>query len=278
MEDLANWQKDFLTNCFERVYLEPFLEHLQIQYNLDRSPFSVILLDLDHFKTMNDKYGHVFGDDVLKYFASSMRLSLDGYTEPTAHSYIFRYGGDEFIIVLPNKRSSEGCRIAAGILANVNKRHFLFKGKRFKMSFSAGVACFADDADSIEQLIENADKAMYFSKKHGKGMITEFSKIKFMQIMQKVGLFSVVSGLLLSFLIVMLAFHGVFNRFVIIKKKAQPVNVQPMKLQTIYFKSGGFLRGLVVKDAEQVEFKIFLDKGECSVTINKADILKIEND
>ncbi|MBI4708119.1 MAG: GGDEF domain-containing protein [Candidatus Omnitrophica bacterium] len=277
MEDISLWKKDFLTNCFERIYLEPFLEQLQVQYNFDRSPFSVILLDLDHFKTMNDKYGHVFGDDVLKYFASSMRLSLDGYTEPTAHSYIFRYGGDEFIIVLPSKRSYEGYRLAVNILGNITKRHFLFKGKRFKMSFSAGVACFTDDADSIEQLIENSDKAMYFSKKHGKGMITEFSKIKFMQIMQKVGLFSIISGLLLSFLIVMLAFHGVFNKFVFIKNKAVSAKVQPTKTQTIYFKSGGYLKGVIVKYDDKVEVKIMFDKGEGVVTINKADILKIED-
>ena len=172
MAFLFEGKRDFLTNCFTRDELGPFLDKAFIESRMYNQPVSILLIDVDKFKHFNDKYGHLCGDEILKYFSSTLRLSLD-----EVEHYPFRYGGDEFVIIFPKKTARETYTLEAKITKNIKNRHFLLKGRLFKMSLSGGIAVFPSDADSMDKLLEKADKAMYFSKRRRQGTTSIYGKI-----------------------------------------------------------------------------------------------------
>ncbi len=174
-----NATKDFLTNCYTREGIQPFLKRLEEDFITNKRPFSVLIMDVDHFKTFNDKFGHLYGDEVLKYFSSSMRLDLED--EENAP---FRFGGDEFIMVFPNKTAVDSARLANRLRKNMSTRSCLIKGHQISVTFSGGIACYPMDAGTIDDLLERADKALYYSKNHGRGRITKFSELAHKEIAQ----------------------------------------------------------------------------------------------
>ena len=121
---LEEAQKDFLTGFYLRESLKPFLEKLMLDSSIKKRHFSVALIDLDHFKRFNDKFGHNFGDEILKYAVSTIRLTFQGI-----QSYFFRYGGDEFIVVFPEKGPRETFNLIRKCSYNLNHRLFLYKNK-----------------------------------------------------------------------------------------------------------------------------------------------------
>lgn len=281
MEELITWEKDFLTNCFTRNTLYPFLDKLQLEASTTNKPFSIMLIDLDHFKSMNDTYGHAFGDDVLRYFSSSLRLILEGDdVSGIDKNFIFRYGGDEFIIVFPGKRSHEAYRKALKILYNIRRRHFLFRGRQFKITFSGGIATLPKDATTIDKLIECADRAMYFSKRRGKGRATQYSKIRAERIKLFLGAFFMFTTIAALLWTINLSSQGklgghFFIQKKFIQKKTQTKNI-PEALYTIHLKSGGVLRGTITKDEDPLKVRLIFDKGEGLIYLKKSEILKIE--
>src|SRR3989338_8934447 len=90
--------KDFLTGCYTREGLYPQVQKLQEDYQRYQTPFSVLIIDIDRFKSFNDKYGHETGDKILKYFSNAIRLDL-----VAERTHLFRLGGDEFVILFPAK-------------------------------------------------------------------------------------------------------------------------------------------------------------------------------
>ncbi len=175
----VNATKDFLTNCYTREGIQPFLKRLEEDFAVNKRPFAVLIMDVDHFKTFNDKFGHLYGDEVLKYFSSSMRLDLED--EENAP---FRFGGDEFIMVFPHKSASDGARLANRLRKNMRTRSCLIKGHQISVTFSGGIACYPVDASTIDDLLERADKALYYSKNHGRGRITKFSELAHKELIQ----------------------------------------------------------------------------------------------
>lgn len=131
-----------------------------------QSPFSVLLLDLDNFKNINDTFGHAAGDEVLKaavsVFAKSLR-SIDLYA---------RYGGEEFIILLPGTADS-GAEIAAEkIRSGIEAEKIIFADKEITFTASIGItSCVASSKTTVDSLMRLADKAMYRAKKNGKNRI-----------------------------------------------------------------------------------------------------------
>lgn len=175
----VNATKDFLTNCYTREGIQPFLKRLEEDFATNKRPFSVLIMDVDHFKTFNDKFGHLYGDEVLKYFSSSMRLDLED--EENAP---FRFGGDEFIMVFPNKNAVDGFHLASRLRKNMRTRSCLIKGHQISVTFSGGIACYPTDAGTIDDLLERADKALYYSKNHGRGRITKYSELAHKELLQ----------------------------------------------------------------------------------------------
>ena len=133
MAELINGKRDYLTNCYTKEELKPLLNKILFESGAYKKAFSILVIDVDKFKSFNDKYGHLCGDEVLKYFSSTLRLSLEG-----VENMPFRFGGDEFVIVFPKATANEAYLHAVKIMKNVRSRHFLLKGHQFLMSFSGG--------------------------------------------------------------------------------------------------------------------------------------------
>ncbi len=96
----------------------------------------------------------------------------------------FRFGGDEFIMVFPHKSANDGARLANRLRKNMRTRSCLIKGHQISVTFSGGIACYPVDASTIDDLLERADKALYYSKNHGRGRITKFSELAHKELIQ----------------------------------------------------------------------------------------------
>lgn len=122
---------------------------------------SLIQVDIDNFKLFNDVYGHPVGDRVLQIIAECLRDTARGTDT------VGRYGGDEFMLILPETDQHGAAELAERLLAHVACREIVIEGERLPLSISVGIATFPDDATTKHQLIAHADTAMYESKAAG---------------------------------------------------------------------------------------------------------------
>ncbi len=151
---------DGLTSLKNRHFLETKLERLLMGLRQHDMTFSLLFMDLNNFKQVNDTVGHLAGDDCLIYVSKVL-------TESTRTSDIVcRWGGDEFIILLPQCPTETANTIANTINDNIRSKPFVHKNEAFNLSFSIGLAR-AEVGESPAQLIDRADKASYHSKKTG---------------------------------------------------------------------------------------------------------------
>ena len=124
------------------------------------------ILDIDHFKRVNDDFGHLAGDKVLKIIAMELSKRL------RKTDFVARYGGEEFVLLLPSTPLSGGLELLEALRLAVQDCPFHFKGERVVISLSGGVACFADNETS-EQVFERADQALYRAKRAGRNRIEQ---------------------------------------------------------------------------------------------------------
>ncbi|MDP8259724.1 MAG: GGDEF domain-containing protein [Candidatus Gygaella obscura] len=159
---------DSLTRTLSRSYcLERLDKELGRAKRLGFS-LSVAMVDLDNFKTYNDKYGHISGDKILKELSFIMKQALRNV------DFIGRYGGEEFLIVMP-EADYKGARFALERIRSQIASHVIdFFEDRVNLTISVGVATFPVDSQDFSELIEQADKALYRSKKSGKNKVTFF--------------------------------------------------------------------------------------------------------
>jgi diguanylate cyclase (GGDEF)-like protein len=171
-------KRDFLTNCYTREGLGTIMNTMVEQFQTHGKPFSFFLIDIDHFKKYNDRFGHIHGDEALKYFSSTLRLYLQ-----ENECYPFRLGGDEFVVVFPRTTTQECFALAKKLEKALKKRPFIYKDKQMRViSFSGGIASYPADGETLEELLENSDKAMYSSKKRGRGRTTQYRSLPAIQI------------------------------------------------------------------------------------------------
>lgn len=135
-------------------------------------PISLILIDLDHFKKINDNFGHPVGDIVLKKIANIL-LKMARNIDTVA-----RYGGEEFVLLLLNTDKKQAIKMAERIRKTVETTRFEFDGKKIPVTLSLGMAATPLDTKSKKELIELADKALYHSKHSGRNQATHISDIK----------------------------------------------------------------------------------------------------
>ncbi|MDW6003582.1 EAL domain-containing protein [Vibrio mangrovi] len=168
MSHLAN--HDQLTDLPNRILLHDRLANAIRIADIQQSRIAMFMIDIDHFKYINDAMGHNFGDLFIKQLASRLSgLCLPGYT-------LARTGGDEFIIIAPNVMNAG---VADSLATDIGLRisqPFLFGGKEYKVSASIGVSIYPDDSDSEENLLRHADTAMYRAKQQGRNQHCFFSK------------------------------------------------------------------------------------------------------
>ncbi len=124
-------------------------------------PFSLAVWDIDHFKAINDSYGHPAGDKVLR----SIAQQLAGHVRET--DFVARYGGEEFVMILLGATVDEAMSVVDALRTKVAELGFQFDGKRISVTISCGVSAVRDD-DTVEQAMERADKALYQAKELGR--------------------------------------------------------------------------------------------------------------
>ncbi len=160
METLA--MHDGLTGIFNRRAIEEYTEaELDLARRKER-PLSVILLDIDHFKAINDQYGHSIGDHTLQQLAEILPRNLRQYDR------IGRWGGDEFIVILPDTKISEAIMIAERMrITTAETKLSLENGEYYTVQISLGVACASGSYPSLIKLVDAADLVMYRAKQAG---------------------------------------------------------------------------------------------------------------
>lgn len=127
---------------------------------------AMIMVDIDHFKNLNDTYGHQTGDEVLKRVAAILRRAVRTHDLPA------RYGGEEFAIVLPETDMIGAVAVAERIRRSIENEVIEFGGAVIRKTASFGVSVYPDCADDMDSLIKSADVALYWSKEHGRNQVT----------------------------------------------------------------------------------------------------------
>ena len=166
LDKMAN--KDVLTNLYNRKKIIEILKRELTRAKRYNRPLSLLLLDIDDFKRINDTYGHNFGDEILREFARLLKMSL------RKTDYAGRWGGEEFIVILPEIDKENAVKVAEKI-KNLTANYFEeIYGK--KITISIGLTEFKQlDKESIDliihEIIEIADRALYKAKRDGKNQV-----------------------------------------------------------------------------------------------------------
>ncbi|MGK0464933.1 MAG: two-component system cell cycle response regulator [Clostridium sp.] len=161
MNDVAI--RDELTGIYNRRYIN---ERLMIDVNdsnTQNKPLCVIMADLDFFKDVNDNYGHVVGDWVLKDFAKIMSTAIRSSSD-----WVGRYGGEEFLIVLGNTDGNEAFNVIEKLRKRVEENIFMYDDIKIKITSSFGAYTIQNVYISIDELIGKADKNLYIAKNSGR--------------------------------------------------------------------------------------------------------------
>jgi diguanylate cyclase (GGDEF)-like protein len=161
---------DELTGLFNYRYLEVALERELRRAERYGSNLSVIFLDLDDFKKINDSYGHLIGSKILREVGKLLKKSVREVDT------VMRYGGDEYTIILIETGMTDASTVAERIRKSIASNMFLAEdGLKIRISASLGYACYPDDTKSKIELLEFADRAMYHGKTKGKNIVFPIS-------------------------------------------------------------------------------------------------------
>lgn len=161
---------DDLTGLYSRRYLLEHLQQEQHRANRYKVPFCILLVDLDHFKRVNDQYGHIAGDQVLKSFSNLLRKCT------RQSDIVCRYGGEEFLIVLTNTLLNAAKVVAERIrMSTKTQTHCSAKGGTFQVTCSIGLTEYEQDIYDVNALINYADEALYRAKYLGRNRVCTWS-------------------------------------------------------------------------------------------------------
>lgn len=165
LEEMANL--DGLTQIFNRRVFQNLITREFYRSNRYGHPLSCIMIDLDHFKQINDSQGHLVGDQVLKEVASLLEVNL------RKSDFLARFGGEEFVVISPEADHQAAAFIAEKLRRSVEKNVFDIEGRTIRITISLGVATLTKDLhlDSEEKLVLGADRNLYHAKRHGRNRI-----------------------------------------------------------------------------------------------------------
>ncbi|MFV8826235.1 EAL domain-containing protein [Alkalihalobacterium sp. APHAB7] len=169
MEHMA--YHDSLTGLPNRWYIHTYIKRYLTEERTQDEKLAFLLLDLDHFKVINDSLGHQAGDLLLQQVAKRLHYSI------SQDDTLARLGGDEFIIVLPNLKDHREAVTVCEKIMKAMEDPFFIEGQNFKVSTSIGVSIVPDHGEDIHTLIQNADIAMYSSKEQGRNSFRFFNKV-----------------------------------------------------------------------------------------------------
>ncbi len=164
-----NSRIDHLTNTLNRKSFEQELHKMESHYKREKSDYAIVFFDIDHFKSVNDTYGHEAGDIILKTFASLLlKLTRDIDT-------ISRYGGEEFVAILHYKNINELYKYIDRIKSVVTKNKFIYKDNKIDIKFSAGVQ-IRSNCETANDAVIKADKLLYQAKNTGRNKVIFWNK------------------------------------------------------------------------------------------------------
>ncbi len=152
---------DPLTGVYNRQSYDEKIQHELNRFSNHKASFSYAITDIDHFKQVNDSYGHSAGDQALKVIAQKMKRLVD------KSDYVFRLGGDEFALLLTNTPIEEATAVVESIRASIAACEFHFKGNRVTLTLSVGLT-FSQPNDTEQSIYERADKFLYKAKNAGR--------------------------------------------------------------------------------------------------------------
>ncbi|TKB53701.1 EAL domain-containing protein [Ferrimonas aestuarii] len=161
LKQLANY--DRVTGLPNRSYFDKLMKGYLVDGNTTQ--LALLFLDLDRFKHINDTFGHGTGDALLQEISSLLAARLDDA------GTLCRFGGDEFVVVVPDVASKEQVMELAQGLINCLERPIKVRSQQFYLSVSIGVACYPEHGQQAEELLKNADLAMYHAKEQGRGQV-----------------------------------------------------------------------------------------------------------
>jgi len=162
---------DSLTGLYNRRYLQEIIAGLFAQVVRDRRYLTAILLDLDFFKAINDRHGHLGGDAVLVHFTRLLKHNS------RANDYLFRIGGEEFLILNVAEDTESSFALASKIRKLVDQSPSNYQGSEIPMTVSIGISCWLGTSGegSLSQLMRAADKALYEAKSNGRNQVVRHS-------------------------------------------------------------------------------------------------------
>lgn len=164
IQDLS--MRDPLTGLYNKRVMREMLDREIERVNRNNLDLSILMIDVDHFKTINDRYGHVAGDLVLKRIAEIL------YGGIRKSDIACRFGGDEFCIILPECTKNSAYEKASSLMENVKESIIIFENATIdKITLSIGLSTLNEDGASSEELIVAADRALYLSKQSGRNKV-----------------------------------------------------------------------------------------------------------
>ena len=156
---------DSLTGLYNRSHLMDTLAAEVARSRRHNRLFALLIMDMDHFKSYNDTYGHLAGDEVLRRTGFLLKESI------RSSDYAARYGGEEFVLILPETGAEDGVEMAERIRNQIAEKEMGSDGSPLKVTVSVGVASFPRDGDDPHSLMKRADAALYEAKRRGRNCV-----------------------------------------------------------------------------------------------------------
>lgn len=157
---------DNLTAVYNRRYFELYADNYLVDSSLSNKPLCLLVFDIDHFKAINDTFGHNAGDLILQKLTQAVQMTI------RKTDMFIRMGGEEFALLMPNTTLKDGIKLAEKIRIKIAHSTFHYKDRLIPVTISTGVTQFTDE--SLDELMYKADIALYEAKKSGRNRVSTF--------------------------------------------------------------------------------------------------------
>ncbi|WP_340371498.1 diguanylate cyclase [Peribacillus sp. FSL E2-0218] len=164
---------DELTQVYNRRFLEDTLPRYFNDYKRSGQPFTISIIDIDHFKRVNDRYGHAVGDFVLAEFAQFIKSKI------RSSDLICRYGGEEFVLIFPDTSNVQAKNKLTRLIKDFSAKEFTHEGQPFSVTFSAGAFTVENEQVTPKEALEEADTSLYEAKRTGRAKVESIQQTRF---------------------------------------------------------------------------------------------------